>query len=364
MPPPPSVPGSFAEILELIWWRLDCALDEEMIRASARLGALEALQRGCTAIIDHHESPNSIEGSLSVIADACTEVGVRVSCAYGVTDRHGPQGAKLGLEENERFLAECAAGRAADAAASDKEEPERGSGDATTGITAAGASAEIASAETASMMTRGMVGVHASFTCEPETLEAAADLAKRHGVGVHIHVGEGEPDKDATQVLKPISDSNWLLVHGVLLPDEHGLSGTVVHNPRSNMNNSVGYARPARFANPVALGTDGIGADMLEEFRLAYVCLRAEDATASPETPWAWLKQGEELFPEVREDSVVWSYDNIDPWHLAFTTGVSPLEVKVAGETVFADGAPTRVDAQEVKAHAREQAQRLFQKLA
>ena len=37
------------------------------------------------------------------------------------------------------------------------------------------------------------------------------------------------------------------------------------------MNNSVGYANPARFVNPVALGTDGIGADMLEEFRLAYV---------------------------------------------------------------------------------------------
>ena len=36
-----------------------------------------------TAIIDHHESPNAIDGSLSVIADACAEVGVRALVCYG-----------------------------------------------------------------------------------------------------------------------------------------------------------------------------------------------------------------------------------------------------------------------------------------
>ena len=49
------------------------------------------------------------------------------------------------------------------------------------------------------------------------------------------------------------------------------------------MNNSVGYARPARCRNPVVLGTDGIGADMLEEFRLAYVRLREDDVLATPD---------------------------------------------------------------------------------
>lgn len=319
MPPPPATPGNFQEILELIWWRLDCALDEEMLRASARLGALEALERGCTAIIDHHESPNAIDGSLSIIAEACAEVGVRVSCAYGVTDRHGPEGARKGLRENERYLQEGG---------------------------------------------RGMVGVHAAFTCEPDTLAAAAEMAKKFGVGVHIHVGEGPPDAAAAETLAPYAAEDWLLVHGVLLEDDHPLAGTVVHNPRSNMNNSVGYARPARFSNPVALGTDGIGADMLEEFRLAYACLRAADVSATPETPWQWLKQGEQLFPEVRKDEVRWSYNNTDPWSLAFTPGVSPLSVKVNGEAVWADGAPTKADPAEVRAHAAEQAQRLFARLA
>ena len=64
MPAPPRTPHNFQEILELVWWRLDCALDLEMIRWSAMLGALEALERGTTAIVDHHASPNAIEGSL------------------------------------------------------------------------------------------------------------------------------------------------------------------------------------------------------------------------------------------------------------------------------------------------------------
>ena len=74
MPAPPRVPRTFREILELVWWRLDQALDLEMIRWSAKLGALEALERGTTAIVDHHASPNAIEGSLAVITEACREV--------------------------------------------------------------------------------------------------------------------------------------------------------------------------------------------------------------------------------------------------------------------------------------------------
>ena len=80
MPPPPKVPTDFQEILEQIWWRLDTALDLEMIRWSAMLGALEALEQGTTAIVDHHESPGAIEGSLDAIAEACAESGDE-SCA-------------------------------------------------------------------------------------------------------------------------------------------------------------------------------------------------------------------------------------------------------------------------------------------
>ncbi len=318
MPPPPQQPHNFGEILEQIWWRLDAALDLEMLRASARLGATEALLCGTTAIIDHHESPNAIEGSLDVIADACAEVGVRVLCAYGVTDRAGPDGARRGLQENERFL--------------------RAGG-------------------------RGLVGVHAAFTCTDATLEAAGGLARDLGVGVHVHVAEGTPDRDAGERLERLARDDWLLVHCVLLDRE--LPGTIAHNPRSNMNNGVGYARPAARPNPIVLGTDGIGADMLEEFRLAYVAHRADDVDASPDTAWSWLENGYRFFPEARNDRVRWSYDHADsPWHVAFTPGMRALEVVGAdGEVLVADGRPTRVDLDEVRAHAAEQAARLFARL-
>jgi hypothetical protein len=53
----------------------------------------------------------------------------------------------------------------------------------------------------------------------------------------------------------------------------------------------------------------------------------------------------------------------MDPWHIAFTPGIRPLEVKVDGAIVYTDGAPTRVDAAEVRARAAEQAERLHARL-
>ncbi len=111
------------------------------------------------------------------------------------------------------------------------------------------------------------------------------------------------------------------------------------------------------------LGTDGIGGDMLEEFRLAFAALRASDVTASPDQAWDWLAGGWILFPEALDDRVTWGYEPMSPWHLAYTPGVSPRDVVIDGETVLADGSPTRVDPAEVRARAAEQAARLHARL-
>ncbi len=315
MPAPPRSPSSFTEILENVWWRLDRALDLEMVRWSAMLGALEALECGTTAIIDHHSSPNAIEGSLDVIAEACAEVGVRVSCCYEVTDRNGTDGAKAGLAENERYL--------------------RAGG-------------------------RGYVGAHAAFTLGDDTLDAVCGLADDLGAGVHVHVAEDRVDAPAGERLAARADDRWLIAHAVHL--DRVLPGTVVHNPRSNLNNAVGYGRPARFPK-VALGTDGIGADMLDEFRLAFVLARNADLGASADAVWAWLARGWDLVPDARRDVVTWSYEPMDPWHLAYSTGVRPVRVEVDGEVVLDEHGPRRVDAAEVRARAAEQARRLFRAL-
>jgi hypothetical protein len=132
------------------------------------------------------------------------------------------------------------------------------------------------------------------------------------------------------------------------------------------MHNGVGYARPARFAaagNRVVLGSDGIGAAMVDEFALAYVAQRADDVTATPEAAWSWLQAGADLVPEVLGDEVTWAADRADPWYLALTPGARAERVVVDGEIVVDGGVCTRVDAPRIRARAWEEARRLWAKL-
>lgn len=332
MPAPPVAPRDFIGLLRNIWWRLDAALDLEILKWSAALGAAEAVMSGTTAVIDHHESPNAIDGSLEAIRAGCDMVGIRTVLSYGVTDRWANDGTLAESVPPEapmtdgarRGLAECARHAATGAAT--------------------------------------MVGIHASFTCGDETLHEAAALARSLGVGVHIHVAEGPDDAAAATRLRDLATEDWLLVHCVLLDED--LPGTVVHNPRSNMNNSVGYARPASRANKVVLGTDGIGADMLDEARLAFARLREDDLGASPELPWEWLAGGADLVPAVRRDSVVWSAPGAgDPWFGAYSTGMRPEQVRIEGRTVVENGRAEGFDMDEIRAKAREAAAQLHARL-
>src|SRR5205814_6258658 len=103
MPISKTAPATFREILERVWWRLDEAIDAESLAISAEIAAASAVRAGVTAVIDHHESPRFIEGSLDVIAKGIDEIGIRSALTYGATDRHGEDGARRGLAENERF---------------------------------------------------------------------------------------------------------------------------------------------------------------------------------------------------------------------------------------------------------------------
>tara|TARA_A100001037_G_scaffold31779_1_gene24997 strand:- start:116 stop:682 length:567 start_codon:yes stop_codon:yes gene_type:complete len=183
------------------------------------------------------------------------------------------------------------------------------------------------------------------------------------GVGVHVHVAEGDLDAISWKRLQQHASDDWILVHGVLLPDNHQLRGTIVHNPRSNMNNGVGYAKPTRFENLVGLGTDGIGADMLEEFRIGYARLREFNVQESPETVWNMLDVNASLFPECRQDKVTWSYKEMDPWHLAFTSGIRPVDIEIDGKPIMKSGEFLDIDSAEIRAKAGEAAIKLFNKM-
>jgi len=355
-------PRTFVEILQRVWWRLDRALDPAAIRASALAGGMEALLAGTTTLVDHHVSPAAVDGSLDIVADALAELGIRSVLCYETSDRDGPAIARAGLAENARFLAAAAAG--------------------------------------GRPLARGMVGAHASFTLSEETLAGCAALARDRSVGLHVHVAEDAADeRDAEarfgrRVAARLAEAGalgarTLLAHGVHLDAGEieivrDAGATVVHNPRSNMNNAVGRAPLAALGDRVALGTDGIGADMFEEGRVAYFRQREQDV----ETPMSWplerLAEGARVAAEAFDDPhlgrleagapadlVVLEYPQVTPldaatlaahWLFGIGSG-SVRDVFVAGDPVVSDGRPVRVDQAAVAAEARAGAGRLWRRL-
>src|SRR5437870_8453938 len=240
---PGDPPRNFPEILERLWWRLDKLLTLEDTRASAEIFMADAIRSGTTSVVDHHASPNAVEGSLDVIADAVEQAGIRACLAYEVSDRDGLTIAANGIRENERFIRSLRAER--------KSQAESG-------------------------MIAASYGLHASFTLSTATLERCASGGANLGVGFHIHVAEDISDErdsisrygmrvvdrlEASRILGPRS----IAAHCVhirsseigRLAETHTSS---VHNPRSNMNNAVGRAPVVEMVQSglnVCLGYDG-----------------------------------------------------------------------------------------------------------
>jgi putative selenium metabolism protein SsnA len=251
-----AIPGApatnFMEILERLWWKLDRALLWDDVRASALICLVDAIRHGCTTLIDHHASPNVIDGSLDIIADAVKETGLRASLCYEVTDRNGMDGARAGIAENVRFIKRCR---------QDKD-PQLGAS----------------------------FGLHAALTVSDETLEASRDAVEGLDAGFHIHVAEDKADEDESLRKYNLRVVERLQKFGILGPrsiavhcvhlDEfekdilHETRTWVTHQPRSNMNNAVGLPDVAgmlRRGIKVALGNDGFSNNMFEEMKAAYL---------------------------------------------------------------------------------------------
>jgi putative selenium metabolism protein SsnA len=351
-------PANFVQILQRVWWRLDRALDDDSVRASALLGGMEALLAGTTTLVDHHASPNAIEGSLDIVAEALSSLGLRSVCCYEVSDRDGPERTQAGLDESRRF-----AGRA------------------TTG--------ELP-------LARAMVGAHASFTLSDETLAACVEIAQEAGIGIHIHAAEDAADEVDSErrfglrVAARLADAGvlnerTLLAHGVHLDEDEirlvrAAGATVAHNARSNMNNAVGRTPLAGLGDNVALGTDGIGSDMFTESQAAFFRYQ-EDGSPGYDWPLARLSVGAgvaarafdepqlgRIEPGAPADISILDYDAPTPLntgtlagHWLFGLGSRHVrDVIVAGQPVVRDRRLTLVDQDALVAEARSEAQRMW----
>ncbi|AET67025.1 putative selenium metabolism protein SsnA [Desulfosporosinus orientis DSM 765] len=263
-------PQNFGDILEGLWWKLDKLLTLDDVYYSGLTPLIECIKTGTTTIIDHHASPMAITGSLSILAKAAKEMGVRASFCYEVSDRNGEAIAEEGIKENADFIAACQA--------------------------------------QADPMVAGMFGLHASLTLSDQTLTKCCEEVKRLGAGFHVHVAEGREDledslsKYGMRVVERLDKfgvlgPKTLAVHCVHI-DNHEIEllkssqTQVVHNPESNMGNAVGVTPVLEMLKrgvKVGLGTDGYTCDMFESGKVANVLHK--HAAANPSVAWGEVPQ-------------------------------------------------------------------------
>ncbi|MCK4662168.1 MAG: amidohydrolase family protein [Bacteroidales bacterium] len=238
---PKKIPGNFYEILKYVWWTLDKCLTQEMIEYSALTTAIACAKNGITFVIDHHASPNFVKDSLDTIARAFEKVGVSHLLCYEISDRDGKKIAEQGLEETKSFL----------------------------------------------QNNQGLVGLHASFTVDNNTLKKAVKLSADTNSGIHIHVAEDIYDQDNClnnynlRVVERLNNfgvldfSKTILGHCLYLNENEkelikNSKSWIVQNTESNLNNNVGYFNSCGLGEKIMLGTDGMHSDMLRSAKAAF----------------------------------------------------------------------------------------------
>ena len=354
----------FVSILQNLWWRLDRAIDGEILKYSGLICCLEAIKCGSTAVIDHHASPSCIEGSLAILRRAFIETGLRGMTCYETTDRNG------GMEEVEAGVAEnLAFAKLID----EKKDAEP-------------------------YLVEAHIGAHAPFTLPQEGMNLLGEALSRSGRGIHIHVAEDKYDQvnSHAQYRRDIGarledfgllGKKAVLIHGIYLSGDdvnriNRHDAFLVHNPRSNMNNNVGYREDLSAFKNLALGTDGIGADMFEEFKFAFFKQRDAGGSLWPDSFLRFLHNGNELlsrnfgapFGLLKEghkaDLVIADYSSPTPLvaeniagHMAFGMGSKDVRTVIIDGRVVYENRIFPFDTDEIYRGAREAALRLWKNM-
>jgi cytosine/adenosine deaminase-related metal-dependent hydrolase len=248
--------NNFQNILKNLWWKLDKALDMEMIKASAQMASIESIKNGVTYIFDHHSSPNYAKGSLVQIAKVLKKNNIRSVLAFETTDRNSGKLSLQGIEENKNFFLNY------------------------TG-----------------QNIKSMFGLHASFTLNNTTLKTVSEFVNEYEIGIHIHLCEDPSDRKITksktgmlplQRLKKFNllNEKSILSHAIhLTASEFGIiekyKSAVAINIDSNMNNAVGITKMLQMPESLTLlaGTDGMHANPKRTLKNIFLLLRNSGAS-------------------------------------------------------------------------------------
>jgi cytosine/adenosine deaminase-related metal-dependent hydrolase len=270
-----KAPGGIWPFLEDFWWPLvEDQLKHELIAIAVDWACLEMVRCGVTTFYDCLEAPYALPGALDVEAKIVRRWGLRGALSFEATERVSAENARLGLEENTRF---------------------------------------IDSHQVQGSLLSGMMCFHTTFTCSAEYIQRAFALAEERGAQVHMHLAEGtyEPEYCLTEYgARTVAYYDRLGVLGdhvlasqcvqvdaeeIAILAQRGVH--VSHQPLSNCEVGGGLAPvPEMLAAGinVALGTDGYISNFFEVMRAAALIPKARllDPTTMPShTVWTMATQ-------------------------------------------------------------------------
>jgi cytosine/adenosine deaminase-related metal-dependent hydrolase len=352
---------NFKLILQNLWWKLDLALDSEMIRASAQMAALESIRNGVTYIFDHHSSPNSANGSLEIIANVLREFELRGVLCFETTDRNGKSLSENGILENINFFKN-----------STNED------------------------------LKAIIGLHASFTVNDDTLKKVSELVKELGIGIHIHLCEDKIDRSESlakyknlpvdRLIKfNLLNDKSILAHGIHIINENYYSiakcgSAIVYNLDSNLNNAVGLPELSitPLDVPILTGTDGMNSNPARTLKQIFLLSRYQGMTFDQsfelvkKVYFDQLNFVQKYFPDFsslnikdRADLIIWDYVPPTPFkeenfwgHFIYGILDRPVHSVIQNGNVLMNDFKISFDNWEYQKNIVEQGNRLYNKMS
>ncbi|MFH1821035.1 MAG: amidohydrolase [Methanobacteriota archaeon] len=258
IPLQPEVAADFGDLLTRWWWpKIEDTCTKDDVYTGALLSSVEMLKNGITTSADLQEGQNLLPGALDHSSKACDEAGIRAFLSFESTDRVSLAKGKLGLKENENFIKKRNYKKDA--------------------------------------RVRGMMGVHTCFSCTPETLVKAREIADKHKSGLQIHIAQSTYEVEMIRQKYNVGGSvEYLDSLGFLGPDVDAAHGIYISKAEQelwqkhdvglsfNIKSNAFYANglaPAvellRKNCKVGLGIDGVNIfDMFELLTFSMAMLR------------------------------------------------------------------------------------------
>jgi cytosine/adenosine deaminase-related metal-dependent hydrolase len=215
------------------------------------MAAIESIRNGVTYIFDHHASPSHTLGSLNCIKDTLCEFNIRNVLCFETSDRNGEQFKEEAIKVNQDYFL-----------------------------------------YNTDENSKGMFGLHASFTLDDSTLNSIKDFLAKNDIGIHIHICEDESDRNLSMKkygkspVQRLLDFNLvneksILVHGVHLTKEEldllkDKKPALAINLDSNLNNAVGTPQFKNIPEEIAIlcGTDGMHANIPRSQKQFFLMMR------------------------------------------------------------------------------------------